>query len=42
MNRPDDRQLAAVTGSLTIFAGFCIYWIVQIQDVLDMLELAYG
>jgi hypothetical protein len=37
-----DRQLAALIASATIVTGFLLYWLVQIQDVLDMLELAYG
>jgi len=37
-----DAQMAALVASATIVAGFLVYWLVQIQDVLDMLELAYG
>jgi hypothetical protein len=37
-----DRQLAALVASAIIVAGFLLYWLVQIQDVRDMLALAYG
>ncbi len=37
-----DLQLAALVASATIVAGFLVYWLVQIQDVRAMLELAYG
>jgi hypothetical protein len=44
MNKPklNDEQLAAVLAASTIVIGFLVYWSVQIQDVLEMLELAYG
>lgn len=37
-----DLQLAALVASATIIAGFLVYWLVQIQDVLEMLKMAYG
>ena len=37
-----DTEIAAALASATIVLGFLVYWIVQIQDVRDMLELAYG
>ena len=41
-NRLNDTELAALLASGTIILGFLIYWFVQIQDVREMLELAYG
>lgn len=32
----------AIGLSLVILGGWTIFWIVQIQDVLELLELAYG
>ena len=42
-NPPDrDKQAVAVVASVTIVMGFVVYWVVQIQSVREMLELAYG
>ncbi len=37
-----DLQLAAAVVAISIVGGFAVYWSVQIADVLEMLELAYG
>ncbi len=37
-----DLQLAALVASGTIAVFFIVYWIAQIQDVREMLALAYG
>lgn len=37
-----DLQIAALLASVTVIAGFLVYWIVQIEDVREMLKLAYG
>jgi hypothetical protein len=37
-----DTQTAALAASATIIVGFLIYWVAQIQDVREMLALAYG
>ena len=37
-----DLQLAALISSGAIIVFFAVYWFVQIQDTLEMLELAYG
>ena len=37
-----DVELAAVAASATVLTFMLIYWIIQVQDMLDMLELAYG
>jgi len=37
-----DLQVAAVAASGTIIVFFLVYWFVQIQDVREMLDLAYG
>ena len=37
-----DVQLAAVAASATILTFLLVYWFVQIQDVREMLKLAYG
>jgi hypothetical protein len=38
----NDARSAAVVASLTIIGLFGVYWSIQIQDVMEMLELAYG
>ena len=37
-----DLQVASLLAAGSIIASFAVYWIVQIIDVLEMLELAYG
>jgi hypothetical protein len=37
-----DLQLAALAASATIIGFFLVYWFLQIQDVREMLALAYG
>ena len=37
-----DVELAAVAASAVVLTFMLIYWFIQVQDVLDMLELAYG
>lgn len=37
-----DRQAAALLASIGIIVGFIVYWSVEIQAALEMLELAYG
>ena len=37
-----DIQIAALLASGAIIVFFLAYWFVQIQDTLEMLELAYG
>ncbi len=41
-NKLLDLQLAALAASGTILVFMVIYWAVQIQDVREMLALAYG
>jgi hypothetical protein len=36
-----DLQLAALAASATIIGCFVVYWFLQIQDVREMLALAY-
>jgi hypothetical protein len=38
----DDVQLAAVAVSASIIVFFVVYWIIQIQSVRELLEMAYG
>jgi hypothetical protein len=38
----DDVQVAAVTVSASIIVFFVVYWVVQIQSVIELLEMAYG
>jgi len=38
----DDVQIAAVAVSASIVVFFVVYWIVQIQSVIELLEMAYG
>jgi hypothetical protein len=37
-----DAQIAAALASTVVVLGFAVYWIIQIQDVREMLALAYG
>jgi len=37
-----DAQVSAIVVSLTIVVFFVVYWGIQIQDVREMLKLAYG
>lgn len=37
-----DRRLAAALAAAGIIAGFVSYWLVQIQSVRELLEMAYG
>ena len=37
-----DLQLAALLTSLTVITFLVVYWVLQIEDVLEMLALAYG
>ena len=41
-NGLDDVQLSALAASVTILVSAAVYWVVQIQGVREMLELAYG
>lgn len=33
-------SIVAVVFSVVIIGGWCVYWGVQVQDVLELLELA--
>ena len=37
-----DMQLAALASSGTIIVFFLVYWFAQIDEVREMLQLAYG
>lgn len=37
-----DDQAAAIAATTAIIVFFAIYWSLQIQSMLDLLELAYG
>ena len=37
-----DRKTAARVVSVAVAVGFVLYWIVQIQDVRELLAMAYG
>jgi hypothetical protein len=37
-----DRSVAAWIACGTVFVAFSAYWLVQIQDVRELLALAYG
>jgi hypothetical protein len=41
-NKQQDQQLAALLASLSIVGFALIYWVLQIQDVREMLAIAYG
>jgi hypothetical protein len=41
-DRMDDLELAALLAAAVVIVGFLGYWFVQIQDVREMLDLAYG
>ena len=38
----NDRRIAAWIACGTVFIAFSAYWLVQIQDVRELLALAYG
>mgnify|MGYP003385226516 CR=1 FL=1 len=40
--RIDDVQMSALAASVAILVSAAIYWVIQIQGVRDMLEMAYG
>ena len=40
--KPDDEQMAAVAISASIIVFFAVYWLIQVQSVRELLELAYG
>jgi hypothetical protein len=42
LDKQRDLQLAALAASATIVGFFLVYWFLQIQDVREMLALAYG
>ena len=35
-------EIVAIGASLAIIAGWVAFWILQVLDVVEMLELAYG
>jgi hypothetical protein len=35
-------QIIAAASSVALLAGCGIYWVVQVIDVLELLEIAYG
>ena len=37
-----DLRIAALVGSAALLCFFVGYWTVQVQDVFELLELAYG
>ena len=37
-----DRRIAAWIACGAVFVAFSMYWLVQIQDVRELLALAYG
>ncbi len=41
-NNKKDQQLAALLASTVIIGFAVIYWVIQIQDVREMLAMAYG
>jgi hypothetical protein len=41
-NKQKDQQLAALIASLSIIGFALAYWAIQIQDVRELLAMAYG
>ena len=41
-NKQQDLQLAALLASASIIGFVLVYWAIQIQDVRDLLAMAYG
>lgn len=37
-----DSEIASLLAAVAVIAGFTLYWLLQIQAVLELLELAYG
>jgi hypothetical protein len=41
-NKMDDKEVAAVGSAVIILGGLVLYWLLQMESTLDLLELAYG
>lgn len=37
-----DLKVAAIVTCAAVISFFAVYWAVQIQDVIELLEMAYG
>ena len=35
-------EIVAIGASVAILAGWAVFWVVQVLDVIEMLEMAYG
>lgn len=35
-------EILAIFSSVALLAGWAVFWIVQVIDVMEFLELAYG
>jgi hypothetical protein len=40
--RRSDLRIAAVLSSGTLIVAFLVYWYLQVQDVRELLRMAYG
>jgi len=41
-NKPDDLEMAAIVSGLTVLIGGIAFWLMQVGNVFELLELAYG
>jgi len=41
-NKWDDKEIAATGTAVIILGGLILYWLLQLESTLELLELAYG
>jgi hypothetical protein len=41
-NKWDDKEIAATGTAVIILGGLILYWLLQMESTLELLELAYG
>lgn len=41
-NKWDDKEIAATGTAVIILGGLVLYWLLQMESTLELLELAYG
>ncbi|MFK7864911.1 MAG: hypothetical protein AB8B95_11880 [Pseudohongiellaceae bacterium] len=41
-NKIGDKELAAISATVVIFAGLSLHWVSEIISTVELIELAYG
>lgn len=41
-NKLGDKEIAAISASVIIFAGLMFHWVSEVISTVELLELAYG